>query len=359
MSVEGHSLEIRDYVRLHRRHLIRLLFIPTIVGVAAFVLILVQPQEFVATVEITVVPPDERTLSASDLGQYEANFVQILESETVRTDVARAAGLPLSDVDGLSAHQLGRSSRIEVEYSHRKEASANAGVVAAARAGVTLLAAPFEEAVADAGNVLAEATQRRDGALAAVDAFTVETGLVLPEDQFQSAASQMRSLEDEARQAAGVGNFIRAGILEELVAQRRQELDALGGQVLRFQGLENEVRLAEGPVQEAEAALEGAEARRDRVVSRLDSLTPDVRPVSEIGRATTGAAVSAGVAALFVAGLFARVLVRSSDELYDRPDGYYAELEPRPTKALSPARQVTGGSGLPERRQAFERVWPR
>jgi hypothetical protein len=296
-------MEIRDFVRANRQRLRLLVVLPVLAGVLALAALWGQPEQHLASVEVMVLPEGNDPLSPNAIGQYVANFAEAANSKPVKDAVIAATGVERTDLNDVEIRQVARSNVIEVSYMGPKRALAKEVVVASAEETVLAVAQPQLDALAAARRRHDEAAETHAADVAAIDAFRAETGLVLPEEEYQSRAAQLRILQDNRQEALASGGSISAAALEKVIEVRQVELDALGEQVMRFQELEKRLSVSTEELDTAVAELRLAEAKAERASIALDLSQAEATTISRTARIVKGVAVAAGLALVSGAAL--------------------------------------------------------
>lgn len=192
-------MEIADYLRTARRHLLVLAGVPILAAALALAYILGNPRPHVATVFVS--PP---SLMGSQFGTYQTaggatqfpiDFAASATSPAVEDAVARQTHVSVGDLqNGLSVTQVDLSSRVEVTYTTRDSSTANPVAVAVARQ--TLLSM-FASQVPMAQNAVKSATASLHAANQALADFNQQHGSLPVDQQYKTLTNQISALENE------------------------------------------------------------------------------------------------------------------------------------------------------------------
>lgn len=294
-------MEILDYLRAKGSQLAVLVGLPFLAGAMTFYLLADRPPRYES--ELQIVVPDVLASGASGLGLYVANFRQALISPQVVERVAATTEAREEDLrDGLEVTQVGQANRMELRWV--TDSAGLAPVVPRIAAEATLEAM----AAADAGyqrRALAVADERYEEARAEIDRFRSESGLLFPEEEYRIAGEQLRGLEEQLADAEASGFTVTAASMRAQVETARARRDALGPQLLFYEGLEVELENANSTRRAAEADVVEAEAQLDlaRSPELLSEVQTDVLAPGQTLLA--GVALAAGVAFLLGLGILA------------------------------------------------------
>ena len=260
-------MEIADLVRAVRRRLWLLMILPLVAGGIAFARLANDPESYRASATVAVPSAIERQAGA--VGQYVANFRETLRSDDVVSPVARETGVRARALERrLQATRVGTTTTIRVSFTGSNAAAVERVVVQAAEATVARLAAP---ALGASSAVVATAEERYEQARDDLEAFTAETGFVLPEDLYRTKQNQLAATRDEAAAEA-----------------LRPELEALGEQVLRYQRLND-------ALQQATTVLNNARSRHLEADADVFQQVEVVQLVSDATLIRRGDLVARGV----------------------------------------------------------------
>jgi hypothetical protein len=341
-------MEIRDFVRANRRRLALLAVLPVMAAALALGVLWGEPEQYRASLEVVVLPEGNDPLSPNAIGQYVANFGEAVHSKPVKDAVLATAGIAGSDIErvdlnDVETRQIGRSNVIEVSYVGTRRALAKDVVAAAARETVLAVAQPQLDALAAARERHAAVAADHDAAVAALGAFTDETGLLIPEEEYQSRAAQLRVLQDNREEALGVGGSFAAAALEDVIAVRQAELDALGLQVKRFQELERQLDTSTEELRVAGEELRSAEAIAERSAISLDFSEVEATTLPRNERLVTGAAIAAGLTLVVGVALMVLLEMLRTRSLTPPMAGWIEQ----PQLALAPAPEPPAPAPAP------------
>lgn len=211
------------------------------VGAALF-FSLGQPQRYVATASVTVVPPPGTPPTAQVVNQSVENLRSVVDSRGLAQIVSEQTGSSFRAVrDSLSTERIRTGNVVEVVAESNKAAGAVATAEAAALEAVRLQA-QAEVAVAEQGVDLAQS--RYADADTNLTTFVIELGIADPEAELVRRSAAL--LEAQVALASPEPDDITTE-LEKDVADAQQALDELPTDLVRYRTL----------VLERDAALEG------------------------------------------------------------------------------------------------------
>jgi capsular polysaccharide biosynthesis protein len=245
-------MEIRDYLKVIGRRLWLVIALPALAAVLTALVVLNQPQEYRAEANVVVPVLAEAGPSTNQVLQVISNFRSAIDSLAVTELVSRDTGVPIAELQaGLTTRQLGTSNIIEVVYRGTSKESIAKVLDQASRVTLDLLT-QAEVSAATANRDAAR--QQYDAVVADRAAFTSETNLVLPADEYRVRANELSQLR-VMLEGARLSNSPTVGQLEVIVRDRQEELEALGAQVVRFQELEERLDQANRDLESAEGQL--------------------------------------------------------------------------------------------------------
>jgi len=226
-------MEIRDYLKAIRRWLWLPIVVPLVAALATGFLLERQPSKYEANATVVVPAVSAKGFSTSAAAQYVATFKDVLISSPVISKVAATYHVRSADlVSGLSATTLTADSNIiHVTYDGLKGQNTT-GIVR--DAAVLTLDAVAEPQLVQAQNAVAAAQVQLQQAKAAIDNFDASTGDILPQQQFNSAQQELDTLNLELQQANLANDTQHAAALQQLIAQREQQLATLAQQVNQY-----------------------------------------------------------------------------------------------------------------------------
>jgi hypothetical protein len=280
-------MEIRDYVSHLGWRVSALVLLPLASGGAAFGLLADTPQQYEAETVLTVPSSVAGGASSGSVAQYMANLEQAIVSKPVEAVVADEVGADASEFrDGLDTTQLGSSNLVRVTYRGPDPDDAARIVEVATRSAFDLVAQiqlPFGQSL-DVLEARVEATTwDLETAETRMENFLLETGLVLPREQYLMIASDVARLEAEILQAEVEGG--PSATLEAALRDRRRELEGLGAMLPEYERLRAAVERAEEDLDTAQDELRLAENQLAHLKPQITHVnaTP-IPPIQTIGR---------------------------------------------------------------------------
>jgi hypothetical protein len=308
-------VEISHFLRSRPRTTALALLFPVVAAVVALLILVNQPTRYTGTATVSV--PSSSANSASRVGLFVADFVELARSGAVLNEVARSTGETRTELDeGLEVARIGQSSLFSVVYTGDRQRAVEPVVRA-------VIAGTFGNLVevSDSDAEFQAASEAYQAAVAERSAYQDEIGTLQPDSDYTDLSSRIRSLQITPE----IGG---AAIIARLSAQR----DALVPQIRRMQELDQAVQDAADQRDEAERV--SLSLQREASESQSSSTIQDlvVLEESRTGRVLQGVGVAA-VAGLLV-GVAALVL---PDLLHRRrepsPDAPAGSVPSRPTLA--------------------------
>lgn len=292
-------MEIRDYLRVHRRRLLWLLLLPLVAGGVTVAGTLSRPQSYSGSAVVTLPPP--LVESAGALQRFAEDFEQAVTSAAVLDRTAAATGVPRRELrTGLVARRLGSGAQLRVSTVGEDPDEVAEVLRTAATQTLVALAEPGVEIARLAVGPL---QARFDEANARLNEFYARTGLLTPTQRFQSLSDEIGDLGNSAAAAAAEGDTERVARLRASQQRKQADLDAISPLVNEYRVLNAAVTDARGPLQSAERDVREAELvlTASTLPSAISAV--DVNPVSTARLATRAAAIAAGLALFLGAGL--------------------------------------------------------
>jgi uncharacterized protein involved in exopolysaccharide biosynthesis len=331
-------VEISDYLRIIWRRLWILLLVPLLAGGVVAFLVLRAPVNYDATA--TVAAP--AVVGGTSTNQYSgstgpkafvANFVASITSPRIVNQVAKETSvLPRNVRHGLTVAPIGDSSLIEVTYTTNRREKAVPVAQAAASDTIKFL---FQTQVTLTRQTLTEAQKAVDKADADLQKFYKSTGLVLPQESYNTKLQDISSLQQRKLDARTSGNITAADAISAAITARKAELARLAPQVATYQRLVDRQNQAENRLNLAQQNVEAAVAQF-RAADPASAITLNqAKPVSRTGALVrkVGPAVGAGLFLAVGLVVLLEVIARRP-----RPD---RQRDPRQTASSQP---VASGS---------------
>lgn len=298
-------MEIRDYVGTLRRRVWILVLPPLVAGAAVLGMAANTPPEFRATA--TAAAPALVGTTGTAYGgpngakAFVSDFSAVVTSDRIVGKVAGATGVPAQRIkQGLSVRQMGTSTLMQVTY--RTDRKAEAAPVAVAAAGEAMRFLPSSQ-VQLSGSLVEEAQAAAGAVQAELDAFTVASGVVVPDRDYQIRAQQVADLERQSLEAAARGEAEAAARIAAVLPAKRAQLAELAPKLATYNTLVDKKNRAQQRLAEAQASLQMALAF-EKASDPASVVT--VGPTREISRAETAAqkaAVAVGASLFLAIGL--------------------------------------------------------
>jgi capsular polysaccharide biosynthesis protein len=330
-------VEITDYLDILKRRKNILIAVPTLAVLLVVGFIVAKPKQYQATA--TVAAP--ALVGGASTNQYSgangpkafvSNFEAAVTSPPIVDAVARQTGASKGRVkSGLTATEIGSSSLMQVTYQTPKHKEAVRVAQAAAAETVQFLFRTqvqlTEQPVAGAQKALADAQ-------ADIANLSKETGLVVPDKDYEVRAQQIATLQSAQAQAIAGGQSATASRLQTQIDQQKQALAAMGDKVQQYQALTDRKNVAVTQLNQAQTNLQLAQGQLAAADPQRVVTVSVTHPVSVIGDV-----IQKGMVAGF-AGLILAVGIIAALELLERsrqPDQVEVPSEWQPVQPVQPA----------------------
>ncbi|MBV8162031.1 MAG: hypothetical protein JO265_14005 [Acidimicrobiia bacterium] len=308
-------MELRDYLDILKRRKHILIAVPAVALLLVVALIAVKPKQYQATA--TVAAP--ALVGGSSTNQYSgangpksfvANFTAAVSSPPIVDQVSRETGVPTSRVkSGLSAGEIGTSSLMQVSYKSPKRKEAFPVAQAAASDTIVFL---FKSQVQLAQQPVDAAKQNLATIEGQVADLSKQTGLVVPDKDYEVRAQAIASLQSAQAQALANGQGTTATHLQSQIDQKKAELAAIAPQVQQYTVLQTQKDAAVTQLNQAQLALQQAQGQLQAADPKQVVSVSKVHPVSVISDV-----LQKGAVAVF-AGLFIALGVVAGVEVLER-----------------------------------------
>jgi len=330
-------VEITDYLDILKRRKNILVAVPVLAVLLVVGFIVAKPKQFQATA--TVAAP--ALVGGASTNQYSgangpksfvSNFEAAVTSPPIVDAVARETGASKGRVKaGLSANEIGSSSLMQVTYATPKHKEAVKVAQAAAAETVQFL---FRTQVQLAEQPVASAQKALADAQAAIADLSKQTGLVVPDKDYEVRAQQIATLQSAQAQAIASGQGSTAARLQTQIDQQKAALAEMGDKVQQYQALTDRKDVAVTQLNQAQSALQLAQGQLAAADPQRVVTVSQVHPVSVIGDV-----IQKGMVSVF-AGLILAVGIIAALELLERsrqPDQVEVPSEWQPVQPVQPA----------------------
>lgn len=298
-------MEIKDYLATIRRRLWLLVLPPLVAGLAVLAMAASTPAEFRATATVAA-PALIGTTGTAYAGPngakaFVSDFTAVVRTDRIVQKVALATGVAASRINrDLTVRQVGSSTLMQVTF--RSSRKGEAATVAMAAAGEVMRFLPSSQV--SLSDSLVEQAQKAAGAVQAeLDAFVVESGVVIPDRDYQVKAQQVSDLERQSLEAAARGDGEAAARIAAALPPKRTELIALASKVATYSALEDRRNRAQTQLAEAEASLQLALAFEQASNPEAVVTVGPTREISRANAAAQKAAVAVGASLFLAIGL--------------------------------------------------------
>lgn len=218
-------MEIVDYLRIARRHLVVLIGVPLLAGALAVAYVLLSPRPYTATVYVSA-----PSLMGSQAGTYQGpqgatqfvnDFSAQATSPAVANLVAGSEHVSADDVtNGVSVTQVDLSSQVELTYTTTKPRTAGPVALAVARQSLKGMFAP-QVHLAKAG--VRAATKSLHDANGALATFARKNGNLPVDQQYTTLTAQITRLEEEKALDQSQGLTWSASVLSGKIAKLQSQ----------------------------------------------------------------------------------------------------------------------------------------
>jgi capsular polysaccharide biosynthesis protein len=321
-------VELRDYLEILRRRLAVIVLVPALALLAIVGYTAVKPKQFQATA--TVAPTAlvggvnaNQYSGANGLKAFVANFSAAVTSQPILRQAESQTHVKRGRIkSGVTATEVGTSSIMDVTYTTSKRKQAEPVARAVAADTIQFL---FSTQVQLAQQPVDAARKSLSDAEGAIADLTRQTGLVVPDKDYEVKAQAVASLQSAQAQALANNQGGTAANLQHQIDQRQQDLAKMAPQVQQYQTLLDRKNEAISALNDAQQSLNQAKAQFQAAdPARVVSLGK-TQKISVIGDL-----VQKGIVAI-VAGLILALAIVAVQEILARA---------RP-EAAEPSREIT------------------
>ena len=301
-------MELSDYLRIAKSRLWILILVPLIAGLGAAAFVLSRPQQYSAVAEIAA----PALVGGANVNQYSgangqkayvANISAAIQSDAVLDKVAAKTHLSKSRIEsGVSAAPIGESTIVDVTYQDTKKANARPVAGAVATTAMQFL---FSTQLESAKATVATAQQQLTDAATALDRFTADTGLVVPDKDYETRLQQIANLQEEAAQQAAANNPLGAESIRASIPVLQGELNALAPKVAQYLSLVDAKTSAQTRLDQALASLAPVEAESAAADPGRTIIVGTTKQVPKVADAVLAAAAGIGAGLFLAAGIVA------------------------------------------------------
>jgi capsular polysaccharide biosynthesis protein len=299
-------VELRDYLDIVKRRLNVLVLVPALALLLVATATLAKAAQYEATA--TVAAPAlvgginaNQYSGAAGLKTFVANFSAAVTSPPIINKVSSQTGVTKARLhSGLAASEVGASSLMEVHY--RTGNRRNAGSVAQAAASETIKFL-FNTQVTLAQRPVDGATKALDENDKSIANLIKQTGLVIPDRDYDLKVQAVQQLESAATTASANGQGSTAARIQTVIDAKKAELIALAPQVQTYQTLVDKKNQLINTLNQATTALQQAKAQFEAAdPARVVTLGRTAK-VSVIGELAQREAAALAGAVLLAAGI--------------------------------------------------------
>jgi DNA repair exonuclease SbcCD ATPase subunit len=210
---------------------------------------------------------------------------------------------------GLTATEIGTSSLMQVAYKTPKRKEAFNVAQAAASDTIVFL---FKTQVQLAQQPVEGAKQALAGVEGQIADLSKQTGLVVPDKDYEVRAQAIASLQSAQAQALANGQGASAAKLQTQIDQKKAELAAIAPQVQQYSALQTQKDAAVSQLNQAQTALQQSQGQLQAADPKQVVTVGKIHSVSVIGDV-----LQKGAVAVF-AGLFLALGIVAGLELLER-----------------------------------------
>jgi hypothetical protein len=236
-------------------------------GVAG-ALTLRRPQQY--SVQTTVFVGRILPASGASVDSSIADFETVIGLPEVTTAVAKQTGASrLSIAHGISFQRVGASSAVQVSFHGSNAAKASNVVIAASHQALLTLAQQQVDGATEGVNAAQTATTAAQNAVTALDQ---RFGVANLQDAYQAQQQDLFNLENQLASASPG----QSASLTTLIAQKTDQLNALGAALPQFQQLNDNLTQATSTLNTASQTLTDAKGKLDAAGSSTIVTSPNV-----------------------------------------------------------------------------------
>lgn len=298
-------MEIIEYLRVAKRRWWILVLVPVLAAGLTTAFLLLQPTTYSATATVNsgaLVGNDGSPFSGTQAAQaFVAAFTAAAENPSVKAQVAQGTGVSASDqTDGVTTTGVGTSSDVQVAYTDTKAQRAQEVVGQTARKALDLM---FTSRASAATATRDRALQANKDANAAIAALASKYKIADPPRAYQTALSQVATLQQQQAQLRASGNAAGAAAMDAPIATAQANL----AQYLPILSEYNDLAATQAATQQD---LATAQAQYRQALSLQSSAQGDsviyVGPAVAASRVTT---LVTTVVPVFAAGIFLGIIL--------------------------------------------------
>jgi capsular polysaccharide biosynthesis protein len=310
-------VEINDYLAILKRRKNVLVAVPALAALLVVGFIVSKPKEYQAVA--TVAAPalvggasSNQYSGANGPKAFVSNFEAAVTSPPIVDQVARDTKASKGRVkSGLSATEIGSSSLMQVTYHTSKRNEAAKVARAAAADTIVFL---FKTQVQLAEQPVQGAQKALSEAQAAIADLSKQTGLVVPDKDYEVRAQEIASLQGAQAQAIAGGQGATASRLQSQIDQKKSALASIGDKVQQYQSLADRKDVAVTQLNQAQTALQLAQGQLAAADPQRVVTLGQTHSVSIIGDVAQKGLVSIFAGLILALGIIAalELLERSS-----------------------------------------------
>jgi capsular polysaccharide biosynthesis protein len=262
-------MEIVDYLRAARRHIVLIVLVPLVAAGGAAAILFLQKPIYMATATVDppalVGGPTSQYTGAQGVVQFVAAFQATASGPVVRRAVSERTKVSTTDLaDNLVVTQRGGSASVLVTYTSTNE---NTVAPVAEAASTETLSRMFSSQVTEAQSRLQEAQTALRTANEAVGAFTSKVRMADPQKAYEAQLTRVNALAQQQASMRASGNAVGAAAMAAPIASANAALDKFGPILSEYNSL-LQVRDA------AATTLAASETQLANAKSQFDAADP-------------------------------------------------------------------------------------
>jgi capsular polysaccharide biosynthesis protein len=336
-------VELRDYLDILKRRKNILVAVPAVAALLVVGLIVAKPKEYQATA--TVAAPalvggasSNQYSGANGPKSFVANFTAAVTSPPIVDQVASETHASKSRVkSGLSASEIGTSSLMQVTYKTPKR---NEAVTVAQAGAADTIVFLFKTQVKLTQQPVDGAKQALADAEGQIATLSKQTGLVVPDKDYEVRAQAVASLQSAQAQSLANGQGATASRLQTQIDEKKGELAAIAPQVQQYTAMLDRKNAAVTQLNQAQQALQQAQGQLQAADPKQVVSVGKIHSVSVIGDVLQKGLVSVFAGLFLALGIVAglELLARTREPAQVEVPAEWTKAAPSPGQEPFPSR---------------------
>lgn len=342
-------MEIVDYLRAARRHIVLIVLVPLVAAGGAAAILFLQKPVYISTATVDppalVGGPTSQYTGAQGVVQFVAAFQATASGPVVRNAVAKSAHVSTTDLaDNLDVKQRGGSASVLVTYTSTDR---NSVKPVAAAAATETLRRMFSSQVTEAQSRLQEAQAALRSANEAVGAFTAKVRMADPQKAYEAQLTRVNALAQQQASMQASGNAVGAAAMSAPIASANAALEKYGPILSEYNSLLQVRDTAATTLAASETQLANAKSQFDAADPSKIVFVTSAQPVDDtqiMMRTVVAVAAAAFFLALLIVAMLEVVARGRRERVAD--EAAAAAATSSETAAASPA---AGRTSAPQR----------